>query len=150
MRGRINRSPRFVKAPTPPHIPKMSEQTSSGRALVPYNERKLKRDEKRVGRGFWPKVRRLIFRLPFMDELLAAYFAATDTATPAYVKAVLMAALAYFVLPLDMVPDFIAGFGFTDDASVLLAAIHTVKGHITDAHRQRAQRALEELKDEQT
>ena len=127
----------------------MSGQTSNGRALVPYSERKRKRDENRVARGFWPKVRRVLARLPFVGELLAAYFAATDTATPAYVKAVLMGALAYFVLPLDMVPDFIAGFGFTDDATVLLAALRTVKGHITDAHRQRAQQALEELKQEQ-
>ncbi len=41
-----------------------------------------------------------------------------------------MAALAYFVLPIDVIPDFIAGFGFTDDAAVLYAAIRSVASSI--------------------
>jgi uncharacterized membrane protein YkvA (DUF1232 family) len=53
-----------------------------------------------------------------------------------------MAALAYFVLPADMIPDFIAGLGFTDDVTVLLAAVSTVRPHIGDDHRARAKSAL--------
>ena len=92
---------------------------------------------------FWPKLRRTIGLIPFTDDLLAAYYCATDRTTPAYVKAVLLAALAYFVVPTDLIPDFIAAFGYTDDASVLAGAIAAVHRHISPAHRARAAAYLE-------
>lgn len=55
----------------------------------------------------------------------------------------LLAALAYFVLPADMITDFIAGLGFTDDASVMLAAVTAVGGHIKERYRDRARAFLE-------
>jgi uncharacterized membrane protein YkvA (DUF1232 family) len=58
------------------------------------------------------------------------------------VKGILIAALAYFVLPFDAIPDFIAGFGFTDDAAVLALALRLVSGHMKDGHYQRARTAL--------
>jgi uncharacterized membrane protein YkvA (DUF1232 family) len=109
-----------------------------GTGIVPYDPVKLARDETRVERGFWRKVRRHAARVPFLDELLAAYYSAIDPKTPIQVKAVLMGALAYFVLPVDLLPDFIAWFGFTDDAAVLYAAIRSVAPHIRDEHRVRA------------
>jgi uncharacterized membrane protein YkvA (DUF1232 family) len=100
------------------------------------------RDEQRVRRGFWPKVRRFAAGLPFAEDLLAAYYCAFDRNTPVQVKATLMAALAYFVLPFDIVPDFLPLIGFADDAAVLAAAIRMVATHITPEHREAAQRAL--------
>lgn len=73
---------------------------------------------------------------------MAAYFCALDSRTPARVKAILLGAVAYFLLPTDAVPDFLAGLGFTDDAAVLLAAIRSVRPHITDDHREKARDAL--------
>ncbi len=112
------------------------------RALVPYNPRKYERDKARVERGFWDKVRRTLNRVPFLDEAVAAWFCAVDPSTPLRVKAVLMGALAYFVVPADMVPDFLALLGYTDDAAVLAAAIRTVQPYITDNHRAQAREAL--------
>jgi uncharacterized membrane protein YkvA (DUF1232 family) len=106
---------------------------------------RLADDEAVVHRGLWSKVRRLIGRVPFLDSLLAAYYCAVDPRTPAYVKAVLMGALAYFVVPSDLIPDFIAGLGFIDDGAVLSAALAAVRGHITPAHRQRARDRLRAL-----
>ena len=77
--------------------------------------------------------------------MLAAYYCATDGETPSWVKAVLMGAVAYFVLPVDLLPDFIAVLGFTDDASVLMAALSAVGGHIREPHRERAKAKLGEL-----
>ena len=107
-----------------------------------YNPRKFERDRARVNDGFWPKIRRVARRIPFMGELLAAYYATLDPKTPLQAKAILMGALAYFVLPIDVIPDFIAGFGFTDDATVLYAAIRSVARHITDDHRAKARETL--------
>jgi len=107
------------------------------------NPRKFERDRARVNDGFWPKLRRVARRLPFLSELVAAYYCTLDPKTPLQAKAVLMGALAYFVLPIDVIPDFIAGFGFTDDATVLYAAIRSVAGHIRDEHRARAKQVLD-------
>ncbi len=111
-------------------------------ALVPYDPVKLRRDQARVDKGFWPKARRLAQRLPFMEDLLAAYFCATDPNSPLHVRAVLMGALAYFVIPLDLLPDFIAFLGYSDDATVLYGAIRTVADNITPVHRTKARETL--------
>ena len=117
----------------------------TGRALVPYDPARFRRDSGRVEAGFWRKVGRTIGRVPFLEDAVAAYFCAVDRATPLQVKAVLMGALAYFVVPADMIPDFIAAFGFTDDAAVLYAALRTVAPHISDRHRDQARAALARL-----
>jgi len=65
------------------------------------------------------------------------------------VRGVLLGALAYFVVPTDFIPDFIAGLGFTDDAAVLLLAIQTVSGHIKESHRDRAREALARLREDE-
>jgi uncharacterized membrane protein YkvA (DUF1232 family) len=109
-------------------------------ALVPIADATI--NEARVRSGFWRKLRRVTGRIPFADDLVAAYYCATDARTPRRVRAILFAGLAYFVIPTDVIPDFIAAFGFTDDASVLMAVITAVSGHIKDRHREAARRAL--------
>jgi uncharacterized membrane protein YkvA (DUF1232 family) len=94
-------------------------------------------------RRFWAKVRRVLTQIPFAEDLVASYYCALDRDTPAYVRAVLCGALAYFVLPVDMVPDFLAGLGFTDDASVLAAALAAVGRHLQPRHRAQARASLE-------
>lgn len=109
---------------------------------VPRNPAEQKRQETLVRLRFWRKVRRTVGRVPFADDLLAAYYCAIDPTTPRKVRVILMAALAYFVVPTDLIPDFIAGLGFTDDATVLLAAVASVRAYVTPAHRQQAEEAL--------
>lgn len=103
----------------------------------------LPRDEKTVDRDFWKKLRRLAGRVPFAEDAASAYFCAVDPATPSKVKATLFAALAYFVMPFDVVPDFLAGIGFTDDAAVIALALSMVAGQIKEEHRAKARVALE-------
>ena len=98
----------------------------------------------RVKRGFWATFRKAARYVPFADELVAAYYCAIDPATPHRVRAILLGALIYFIMPFDAVPDFLAGIGYTDDITVLLAAISLVRTHITPAHRDAARRALAE------
>jgi uncharacterized membrane protein YkvA (DUF1232 family) len=95
-----------------------------------------------VERGFWHKLLRLAGRLPFADDAAAAYFCATDPATPTRVRGLLLAALAYFVTPIDAIPDFVAGLGFTDDAAVLAMVLGMVARHIRPDHVARARKAL--------
>ena len=102
----------------------------------------LPRDEKIVDRDFWKKLRSVAGKIPFAEDAAAAYFCATDPATPSKVKAILFAALAYFVMPFDLIPDFIAVIGFTDDAAVIALALSVVAGAIRPEHRARARAAL--------
>jgi uncharacterized membrane protein YkvA (DUF1232 family) len=106
----------------------------------------LTRNETRVKRQFFPKLKRVLASVPYADELVAAYYCAFDKATPLKAKGILIGALAYFILPVDVVPDFILGLGFTDDMAVLLAAFNVVRTHVTDAHRQRARDMLARLR----
>ena len=99
-------------------------------------------DEARVKRAFWQKVKRLAGRLPFAEDLLTAYYCAFDQATPLQVKMALIGALAYFVLPFDIVPDMMPLLGFTDDAAILLTALRMVTAHVRPEHREAARRAL--------
>jgi uncharacterized membrane protein YkvA (DUF1232 family) len=100
-------------------------------------------NERRVKAGFWRKVARFAGRLPFAEDVVAAYYCALDSGTPLRVRAILLAALAYFIMPADVVPDLILGFGFTDDAAVIATAIGLAYRHITEDHRVAARRVLQ-------
>jgi uncharacterized membrane protein YkvA (DUF1232 family) len=99
---------------------------------------------KRVRSKFWATMRKAARFVPFADDLVAAYYCALDPATPYRVRVTLLTALAYFVLPFDAVPDLLAGIGYSDDITVLAAAIAMVRAHITPIHREAARQALAE------
>jgi uncharacterized membrane protein YkvA (DUF1232 family) len=99
-----------------------------------------------VRREFWGKAKRVAAGLPFAEDLLAAYYCAFDQRTPLQVKAALIGALAYFLLPFDFVPDMLPLVGYGDDAAVLLTAIRMVAGHIRDEHRTAARAALSAIR----
>jgi uncharacterized membrane protein YkvA (DUF1232 family) len=84
--------------------------------------------------------------LPFAQDLLTAHYCAFDRQTPLHVKAAMFAALAYFVLPDDVIPDFIPVFGYADDAAVLAAALKLFSSHIKPEHREAAGRTLARLR----
>ena len=103
---------------------------------------RLAEDSESVRKQFWRKLKRLAVKLPFAEDLLAAYYCAFDRQTPRHVQAALLGAIAYFVLPFDVVPDMLPILGFTDDAAVLATALRMVATHITDDHREAARRAI--------
>jgi uncharacterized membrane protein YkvA (DUF1232 family) len=101
-----------------------------------------RRAEETVRAGFWDKLRRVGRKIPFAEDLVAAYYCTLDPATPNRVRWILLGALAYFVLPVDGVVDFLPLLGFTDDAAIIAAAIAQVAGSITAEHRAKARDAL--------
>lgn len=102
-------------------------------------------DDSSLRRSFWRKLTRVAAHIPFAEELLAAYYCAFDSDTPLPVKATLVGALAYFILPVDAIPDVLPVIGFTDDAAVLATAIKLVASHIRPAHREAARSTLAKL-----
>ena len=103
---------------------------------------KLAQDSDGVRRRFWSKFKQVMAKLPFAEDLLAAYYCAFDKQTPRHVQAALLGAIAYFVLPFDFVSDVLPVLGFTDDAAVLATAIRMVSSYITSEHRDAARAAL--------
>lgn len=115
------------------------------RALTPSV---MRVNEQKVARGFWPKIRRVAAKVPFASEALAVWYCARDDATPVAAKGMMLAALAYFVVPTDAVPDFIAGLGYTDDAAVFTAMLAIVGRHLKPRHREAARRDIERLRED--
>ncbi|WP_406734846.1 YkvA family protein [Vibrio scophthalmi] len=91
-------------------------------------------------RTFWRKVKGSAKKLG--EEIavtgIKSWLAMTDSQTSVRHKAILGGALAYFVLPTDMVPDVLAGVGFTDDMAAMTLAANSVGTAITDQHEQAA------------
>ncbi len=94
------------------------------------------RDDESAFRGrFWRKLRSAAVSIPFVEDLLTAYYCAFDRETPLSVKTTLIGALVYFVMPADAIPDFLPLIGFTDDAAILAGAVKLVTDHIRPEHR---------------
>jgi uncharacterized membrane protein YkvA (DUF1232 family) len=103
---------------------------------------RLAQDRESLRKQFWRKLKRLAVKLPFAEDLLAAYYCAFDRQTPRHVQAALLGAIAYFVLPFDFIPDMLPVLGFTDDAAILATALRMVASHITPEHREAARAAM--------
>ena len=112
------------------------------RALAPYA---VKVNASLVRRRFWPKLRRVVRHIPFAEDVVALWFVATDRRTPATTKGMLFAALAYFVLPTDAIPDILPAIGFTDDAAVIAMALTLARSAIKPEHREAARAQIERL-----
>ena len=111
-----------------------------------HADRGFERRQETLRVKFLPRLKSVLAQVPFAPDLLAAYYAVLDRETPMKVRVVLAAALAYFIFPVDVIPDAIVGLGFTDDAAVLYAALRTVSGAIQPRHRAAAERWLNEAK----
>ena len=120
----------------------METAIDPSRALVPAV---VRLNEEQVRTGFWPKVARTAAKIPFAREVVSVWYCARDPETPAPAKGMMLAALAYFVMPVDAIPDVLAGVGFTDDAAVIAAVLALVQANLKDRHRIKAREALERL-----
>ncbi|RXT50913.1 hypothetical protein B6S44_22480 [Bosea sp. Tri-44] len=126
----------------------MSDSFGFGQRFSPEEMaaiRKSLRDEARFGSEFIGRLKRVAKRIPFAEDLLAAWVCTRDPSTPRRVKLTLLAALGYFVLPIDALPDVMPLLGFTDDAAVIAAALAAVAGSITQQHRDKAREMLTDL-----
>lgn len=98
-----------------------------------------------LARDLWRKLRAVAAHVPFAEDALAIYYCSLDRKTPVRVRAAILGALAYFVLPVDAVPDFLPALGFTDDAAIFAATLQLVSAYVLPEHREAARRALTDL-----
>lgn len=96
--------------------------------------------------SFWSKVRRFGTALGHrtLRIVFTLYHCLQDPDTPAWAKTTILAALGYFILPADLVPDLIPGAGLADDAAALASALAVTATHVKPEHRERARRQVEQ------
>ena len=84
--------------------------------------------------SFWDKIKHFALKAgkEVIKKALWLYYAAQQPQTPAWAKTVIYGALAYFVLPVDAVPDAIPVAGFSDDLGALAAALAAVSMYVTE------------------
>lgn len=97
-------------------------------------------------KGFWNKLAN--YALDAGKEVVSSgltlYFAAMEKKTPVWAQGVALAALAYFISPVDAIPDITPGIGYADDAGVLATAIVSLRAYITAEVRRQARKKLTE------
>jgi uncharacterized membrane protein YkvA (DUF1232 family) len=124
------------------HFAMSYERAQSWEDVLGRSTAEFARNAETVRRHFWGSLKRVAAKLPFMEDLVTAYYCAFDKETPFGPKAALVGALAYFVLPYDFMPDILPALGFADDAAVLATAVRMVAAHIRPEHREAARSAL--------
>ena len=122
--------------------PDVNQILDPAKALVPATVRV---NEETVARGFLPKIRKVAARIPFAADILSVWWCARDAETPAAAKGMMMAALAYFVLPTDVIPDVLPALGMTDDAAVIAAVIAIIGKNLKSRHKDAAKAFLAKL-----
>jgi uncharacterized membrane protein YkvA (DUF1232 family) len=83
--------------------------------------------EEKVREGFARKLARIATDNPVINLAREAYRYLTDPKLPARYKVMLVAALLYFLAPIDAVPDAIPGLGYVDDIMVLSVIVASVQ-----------------------
>lgn len=94
--------------------------------------------------GFWNKVKKVALKAgaKVIYVALILYYELADPNVSPKEKAIIIGALGYFILPLDLIPDAIPVLGFSDDLAALVAAYGYVKGHLTPKVKLRARKKL--------
>ena len=94
--------------------------------------------------SFWAKVKDFAIKAgkEVIEKALILYYCLQDSDTPAWAKAAIIAALGYFISPIDAIPDLIPVVGFADDLGVLAAALATVAVYIKEEHKEQAQEKI--------
>lgn len=103
-----------------------------------------KANETLVKKSFWSKTKKFAGKIPFTKDAVAMYYCAIDAKTPLWAKGIAFGALAYFISPIDTIPDALIGLGLTDDAAIIAAGVRAIAGQVTDEHRNKSEAFFEE------
>jgi uncharacterized membrane protein YkvA (DUF1232 family) len=76
---------------------------------------------------------------------LILFYCLKDRDTPTWAKGVIVGALGYLIMPVDLIPDILPGAGYGDDWGAIVAALGTVAAYIKDDHKLKAQAQMDRL-----
>ena len=97
--------------------------------------------------SFWSKIKKILGSVggEVIYNALLLYYVMEDENTPIIHKTLIIGALGYLILPIDIIPDFIPVVGYADDCGALAATIKIVLDSITPAIRVKANEKFKEL-----
>lgn len=81
--------------------------------------------------------------IKFVYVVLLLYYSTLDKELPMKDRLMVLAALGYFILPVDMIPDALPG-GFTDDMTALMYVVKQVWNNLTPETKRKAHDRLKE------
>lgn len=92
---------------------------------------------------FWDKIKKYakVIGKEILEIALKLYYSAKDPDTPVWAKTTIFGALAYFISPIDAIPDILPG-GYVDDFGILTAAVVAVATYIKDEHVKQAKETV--------
>lgn len=79
--------------------------------------------------AFWRVVKKVGAKVAYPALLLL--YTLKSPNVPFKVKAEIIGALGYLILPFDLIPDWLPVVGYTDDLAALLAVVKLVSAYIT-------------------
>jgi uncharacterized membrane protein YkvA (DUF1232 family) len=85
--------------------------------------------------GFSSKIKKLTG--PVLAKAVLLYLILVEKKTPPYVKLAIIAALGYFICPIDAIPDYLP-FGYVDDLAVMTVLLTSIEAYVTEEMRQKA------------
>lgn len=80
--------------------------------------------------------------LGFVKQAMVLFYCFQDPDTPKFIKALIMGALGYLIVPTDMMPDVLAGIGWLDDIAVLTFVLNRAEKYIKPVHRETAHKKI--------
>ena len=98
-------------------------------------------------KSFWGKVKNSASSAGYeaIHNALILYYTARAKETPLWCKTVIVGALGYFISLIDAIPDLTPIFGYTDDISVMIAAVAALATHITPEIKGKAKEKADKL-----
>ena len=87
---------------------------------------------------FFATVKKMKMHVALIKKALVLYYCMRDQETPKYVKVILLGALGYFILPIDIFPDSLPGIGTLDDLVIITAAYKFANRYIKPIHVEKA------------
>ena len=95
-------------------------------------------------KGLWKKVANHYKKVgvKLIEIAISMYYSLRDDDTPSWAKNIMLGALGYFILPIDIIPDIVPIVGFSDDIAAITLAVATVTIHIKDEHKEKAKQKM--------
>jgi len=94
-----------------------------GKVEEEYDEAEVQKKMEYVDENLWGKLEKSGKRISFAKDILALYRYMKDPFVTWYRKAIVVAALVYFIVPIDTIPDITPLFGYLDDLGVITALL---------------------------
>ena len=96
---------------------------------------------------FWNKIKRIAAQVgaKVLYPTLQLYYMMQSKDVPVKAKTLILGALGYLILPVDLVPDFIPALGFTDDLTAIMMALRTLNKYVTPDISQQAKEQTDKL-----